>query len=198
MVVHNAYLRLNHIVGAPFGVIGLATKSATVEVKNHRLRLSIGKNITVNARPRGGRKLHAHTAFLQQHLIVSGMGLLHRMAVMLPEVCGFQLRRGHRSPQRHQTHIDQVGAAGATEMGVGETVNNILVIVVARTRVPGDHQLGFGTQLHHSLGHGGTGEGAPAQRPGFVGLGADKGVYILGIINYILCTQKEGQQHKGR
>ena len=139
MVIDEANLCLNHIVGAAFGVIGLATEGATVEVEDDGLGLAFRKSITMDARSRGGRELHIHTTLRQQHLIISRTSRFFVMAIMLPEVGGLQLFGSHCATQRHQTHIDEVGATRATEVGMGETVNDVFIVVVARARVPSHH-----------------------------------------------------------
>ena len=101
---------------------------------------------------------------------------------MLSEVGSFQLLGCHCCAQGHETHIDEVGAARATEVGMGEAINDVFVVVVTRTGIPSDHQLGLGTQLHHALGHRGARKGATTQRSRFISLCADEGIDILGVV----------------
>ena len=61
------------------------------------------------------------------------------MAIMLSEVSCLQPLWRHRAAQRHEAHIDEVGAARAAEVGMGETVDDVFVVVIARAGVPSDH-----------------------------------------------------------
>ena len=110
------------------------------------------------------------------------MSRLFVVAVVLAEVGGFQLFRGHGGAKRHQAHIDKVGAARTAEVGMGEAIDNILVVVIARAWVPSDHLLRLRTQLHHALRHRGTWEGAAAEGTCLIGLCADEGIDILGVV----------------
>ena len=112
------------------------------------------------------------------------------MIVMLSEIGGGELFGGYSSTQRHEAHVNKVGAAGTAEVGVGEAVDDVLVIVIARARVPRDHQFRLGTELHHSLRHRGTREGAAAEGTGLVGLRADEGVDVFRVVVGALCAQE--------
>ena len=146
------------------------------------------------ARACGGRQFHIHFAFLQQYLIISWASGLLVVAVVLPKVGGFELLGRHSSTQGHKAHINEVGAARAAEMGMGETVYDVFVVVVARAGVPSDHLLSFGTQLHHTLRHCGAREGAATEGTRLVGLRADERVDVLGVVIDALGAKKKGQQ----
>ena len=79
-------------------------------------------------------------------------------------------------------------ASRTAEVGMGETVNPVLVVVVSGAGVPGYHFFRIGTQLDQSLGYRRSGEGAAAQGASLVGLGADEGIDVFGIV--------AGPQHK--
>ena len=136
----------------------------------------------MDARACGGRQLHIDIALLQQHLIIPWSSGLLVVTIVLSKVSGLQLLRRHCVAQRHQAHVDEVGAARATEVGMCETVDDVFVVVVTRAGVPSDHQLGLGTQLHHALWHRGAREGAAAEGTCLVGLCADEGIDILSVV----------------
>ena len=119
------------------------------------------------------------------------------MAVVLPEVGSFQLLGCHCCAQRHETHINKVGATRATEVGMGEAIDDVFVVVITRTGVPSDHLFRLGTQLHHALRHCGTREGAAAEGARLVGLCADEGIDVLGVVVGALGAEEEGQKKKG-
>ena len=110
------------------------------------------------------------------------------MIISITKVTSFQLFSGDIVGPRHQTHVNEVGTARATEMGMSEAVNHMLVVVIARARVPSDHLFRIGTQLHHALRHRGTGEGATTKGTCLVGLRADKRIDELGVVLH-LCAQ---------
>ena len=107
---------------------------------------------------------------------------------MLAKVSGFELFRGHGGTEGHQAYIDKVGAARTTEVGMGEAIDNVLVVVVARARVPSDHLLRLGTELHHTLRHRSPREGAAAEGTCLIGLRANERVYVLRVIVGALCA----------
>ena len=111
---------------------------------------------------------------------------------MLTEVCGLELFGGHRSAQGHGAHIDEVGAARTAKMGMGEAVDDVFVVIIARARVPSDHLLGLRAQLHHALWHRGAREGAAAEGTCLVGLRPDEGVDVLSVVVGALCAEEEG------
>ncbi len=118
------------------------------------------------------------------------------MAIMLSEVSCLQLFGSHYTAQGHKTHINEVSAARATEVGMGETVNDVFIVVVARARVPSHHLLRLGTQLHHALRHCGTRESTAAESARLIGLCADEGIHVLSIVVGDLGAEEEGQQQK--
>ena len=80
---------------------------------------------------------------------------------------------------------------------MGEAVNDVFIVVIARAWVPSDHQLRFGTQLHHALRHCGARESTAAERARLVGLRADERIHILGVVVGALRAEEEGQQQEG-
>ena len=60
---------------------------------------------------------------------------------------------------RHQKDVAPVVAAGPAEMGVAESPDHIVAVVVAGAAVPVPGAAGVGTQLYHSERIGGSREG---------------------------------------
>ena len=75
-----------------------------------------------------------------------------------------------------------------------EAIYHVFVVVVARARVPCHHQLCLWTQLHHTLRHRGSGEGATAQRAGLVGLRSDERIDKSSVVVCDLGAHQQRQQ----
>ena len=116
------------------------------------------------------------------------------MAVMLTEHSLFKSFGRHVFANRHEAHIDEVSTARSTEVGMREAVNHILVIIVARARIPGDHLFRLGAQLHHALRHCRTWKRATAQGACLVGLRADERVDKSRVIVSLRNHQKRQEQ----
>ncbi len=115
-------------------------------------------------RPLGGRQLHAH-AVVHPHGVIAGACLL----ILMSE--GHHLLTGIGSRQHGE--VAQVSNTGAAEMGVAETQQHRVAIVVARAPVPATCGL-CGTQLHHAEGNVGPKEHVAMSS------GAYEGIDIIG------------------
>ena len=71
----------------------------------------------------------------------------------------------------HDEEISKVGAARSAQTRMGETVDAVVRIMVARAGIP-IVDAGVGPGLYHAVRHHGTGVGMP------VPAGSDEGVYI--------------------
>ena len=195
-VVHNAYLALDDVIGTLSGVVGLALEGAAVKVEHHGLLLSFGEGVVVDAGAHGGREFNLDAALLQMHHVIAGLCRLGIVAVGLAEIALLQHFWSYLPRNGHQADVDEVGATGTAQMGMGKAVNLVFVVVVTRTGVPSDVVFGFRAQLHHTLWHGSTGEGASAQRPGIVRLCANERIYERCIVVGISGTESHCQQER--
>ena len=112
------------------------------------------------------------------------------MAVVLTKVGSFQLFGRHSSAKRHQTHIDEVGAARTAKVGMCEAVDNVFIVIIALARIPSDQLFRLWTQLYHALRHGRAWEGTAAKGTCLVGLRPDEGIHILSVVVGALCAQE--------
>ena len=78
-------------------------------------------------------------------------------------------------------------------MGVSKSIYLILVVVVARARVPSHIVLGFRAQLDHTLRHSGTREGTSAESTCIIGLCSDERIHISCVIVGISGTESRSQ-----
>ena len=137
------------------------------------LRGAAGReNVFVEPRPPAGTELCRHVVAIQLHLIIPRARLLARVGkggrVVLPS------RRGIETPDRHHQYVAKVIAARAAEVGVAESVNQRIRVMVAAATVPvAAVGTGVRAELHHTEWVGGTREGVPVEiRPHE---GVDKG-----------------------
>ena len=146
-------------------------------VERQRLGLVCGIGDAGHARAGGGGELGVDARTVEANRIISHGGLL----VVVAEGGGvevFALQTGDGLYRWLHHHVEQVYTAGAAQMGVGEAVDGVQAVVVARRAVAiGAYKL-FGAQLDHAKGSGGAGEVAALEAVGIYLAGADKRVDI--------------------
>ena len=114
----------------------------------------LGEGIAVHAHALAGGEL-GENAIVKLYSIVTGRGLL----VVVGEgarILAVADRRGAR--EGHHEDVTVVAAARAAEVGVRETVDAVVAVMVAGAAVPA-LQTGVGTDLHSTEGHEGPWEG---------------------------------------
>ena len=190
-VVHHAYLALQDVIASFADVIGvIAPIGASVQVEDYLSQPFSWECVLMYSCAQGGAEFCFHTAFLQHDRIVSWPGLFLFVCEMLWKFSFGQHLAGDVSCPWHQADVYQVRASRSAQVRVCEAIDDVLVIVVSATGVPGHHLLSLGTQLYHSLWHGGSWEGTAAQGSCGVGLRTDEWIYVLGVIR-CLCGQGE-------
>ena len=135
------------------------------------------EGVLVEAGAFGGSKLGADVGVLEQHGVVAGLGgfVIVRKARAIAGLgilacAGLEL---DLAGARHHEDVEQVAAAGAAEMGVGEAHDGGVAAVVAGAPVPAV-VVGIRAELDGAEGNGGAGEAVA------VAAGADDEVDVAG------------------
>ena len=137
------------------------------------MRLSVvGEGVAVAAHMDGGRHLGKHVRAIKLHSVVARLSglVLVREGGAVAGVDGRSL-----AGEGHHEDVAVVGAAGAAEVCMRETVHHVIVVVIARAAVP-TGEAGIRTELNRPEGNECAGEGVP------MGAGADERVDVLGIV----------------
>ena len=145
---------------------------AVLEVYDDIGMVRFWKSVFMNAGPARRGHFSFDMALIEQHTIISRRSALMcmgkvRSVVFLPK---FDLSGG-----RDDQYITIVGTTCAAEVGMRETVDHGIGIMVARTAIP-SMEARIRAKLHHAKRHYRTREGMA------VATGAYEGICILGIV----------------
>ena len=162
------------------------------EVDDNAVRLAVvGESIAVAAHMDGGGHLGEHVRAVELHGVITRLGglVLVREGGTVAGVDGRPL-----AGEGHHEDVAVVGAAGAAEVGMRESVHHVIVVVVARAAVP-PGETSIGTELDGPEGNERAGESVA------MCIGADEGVDVLGIVLcHHLCgstQQKDSEKTEG-
>ena len=196
--------RVFHAQGGPqyFAVVVVET---VVEIDDELLGLAFWVRVFVDAAVRGGGELHEDVVVAEAHLVVARRGLLglvaEARAVAAVGVVGGAGVELHLAGEGHQQDVAHIGVAGAAEVGVTETHDGLVAVLVAGavvidTRlvaavdVVGDG-VRVGTHLHAPEGVARARESVPHA------VGPDHRVNILGIIALRGCGHHGEEDYGG-
>ena len=152
--------------------------NAIVEVENEACAVRLGESPAVQGGAAGGSQFGTNAIALQANGVISrpchffvvaiGRGKRHSLrGILLPHIAHILLADGG-----HDEEIAEVGTARSAQARVGETVDAIVGVMIARAGIPiVNARVGAG--LYHAVRHHGSGVGVPMTA------GSDEGVYIL-------------------
>ena len=123
------------------------------------------------------------------HVVARGSSLLV-VGERQPEVALLQQRGIHRPPRGHQANVYQVGAPRTAKVGMRKAEDAVAVVVVTTAGVPCNVILRLGTELHHTLRHGCTWEGAAAEGSGGIRLCSYERIHVLSVVGGTCCNER--------
>ena len=145
-----------------------------VEVNDESVAFHAIVSVTVIGHPAVGSELDGGVRPVKQHLVVARLRhlVLMREMALIP-ISPLSSLHFPLSTHRHQKQVAVIGASGAAEVGVAETVNGVVRVMVTTTAVP-TVETRIGRRLNLPKGHNGTRERVT------MAVGAHHGVDIRG------------------
>ena len=132
-----------------------------------------------------GGKFGLDIVFVEGYAIVSGLSLLLFVGEMRTVVLLMQVGLGHIAYEGHNENITKVLAAGTAQMGVRESIEGVVAIVVGASAVP-PFETGVRTGLYHSERIDGSGIGVTME------IGSYKRIDVFG---NIVCACRKHERH---
>jgi len=117
------------------------------------IKVIVGESVAVHSAMFGSRQFGSDVIIVENYGIVTRRSFFVYVAIGGSESLGLAVIAAgiplHLSAEGHKEKVIQVGAAGAAEVGMAESEDSFIVIVIAAAWIVGIFT-GVGTQLHQS------------------------------------------------